>query len=61
MKMSKVVNCKKNELNKLGYADFAEWLKSSPDHVYIGRNMSFYVPGAVGSKWGNPFKKGSIE
>jgi len=59
--MTKVINCKKNELNKLGYKDFDDWIKSSQDHVYIGRNMSFYVHGAVGSKWGNPFKKGTIK
>ena len=59
--MTRVVNCKKKELNKLGYADFEDWINASPDHVYIGIDMSFYVKGAVGSKWGNPFKKGAIK
>lgn len=54
--MSKVVNVKKAELNNLGYKDFLDWLNASKDHVYIGRNMSHYVNGAVGSKWANPFK-----
>ena len=50
-----VVNVRKAELNKLGYADLVDWLRN-PNHVYIGRDMTRYVPGAVGSKWGNPFK-----
>lgn len=54
--MSKVVNVKKAELKKLGFGSLQEWQNASPDHVYIGRNMSHYVPGAVGSKWANPFK-----
>lgn len=54
--MSKVINVKKAELNKLGYRDFEHWQNSSTNHVYIGRNMSHYVKGAVGSKWANPFK-----
>jgi hypothetical protein len=39
----------------MGYQDLEDWLKSS-DHVYIGRDMSFYVKGAKGSKWANPFQ-----
>ena len=42
-------------LRQLGYNSLESWLKN-PDHVYIGRNMTHYVPGAVGSKWANPFK-----
>lgn len=38
----------------MGYDDLLDWLKN-PDHIYVGRNMSFYVPGAVESKWKNPF------
>ena len=26
-----------------------------PNHVYIGRNMSFYIKGTFASKWQNPF------
>jgi hypothetical protein len=54
--MSKVVSLKKVELEKMGYVDFSDWLKASPDHIYIGRDMTKYISGAVGSKWGNPFR-----
>lgn len=50
----KVICVKKKNLNKLGYSDLEEWL-DDPKHVYIGRDMTFYVKGAVGSKWQNPF------
>lgn len=53
--MSKIINVKKAELKKVGYNSLQEWLDASPDHIYIGRDMSFYVPGADGSKWKNPF------
>ena len=36
------------------YNNLEKWLED-PNHVYIGRNMSFYVPGAKKSKWANPF------
>ncbi len=49
-----VINCKKENLIKLGYKDLEDWQKD-PNHVYIGRDMSFYIKGAKGSKWGNPF------
>lgn len=49
-----VVNVKKEYLVKRGYDDFADWA-SHGDHVYIGRDMSFYVPGATASIWQNPF------
>jgi len=51
-----VINCKVAHLRKAGYASLQEFLNASPDHVYIGRDMSVYVPGAVGSKWKYPFK-----
>ncbi|XP_045180311.2 uncharacterized protein LOC123539663 [Mercenaria mercenaria] len=50
-----VVNVHKKDLNELGYKDLLEWTKH-PDHLYIGRDMTLYVPGAVHSKWHNPFK-----
>ncbi len=50
-----VVNVRKKNLNENGFTDFEDWVKCK-DHVYIGRNMNFYVKGAVGSKWRNPFK-----
>lgn len=49
-----VVNVKKCELNKRGIADFQEW-NSRNNTLYIGRNMSYYVPGTIKSKWANPF------
>lgn len=51
---TKVNNCKKENLIKLGYKDLEDCLKD-PNNVYIGRNMSFYVKGANKSKWCNPF------
>lgn len=42
-------------LRPLGYKDLVEWTKN-PNNVYIGRDMTHYVPGAVGSMWHNPFK-----
>jgi FMN phosphatase YigB (HAD superfamily) len=49
-----VVNIKKEFLVQNGYTDFSDWA-SYDDHVYIGRDMSFYVPGAKGSIWQNPY------
>ncbi|XP_021369298.1 uncharacterized protein LOC110460616 [Mizuhopecten yessoensis] len=53
---ARVFNIRKKELNKRGIKDLEEWVKD-PNNIYIGRDMTFYVGGAVGSKWGNPFKK----
>ena len=52
--MPAVVNCKKAELSKRGFRDFADWA-SRPEHLYIGREMNFYVAGAKASKWRNPY------
>ena len=49
------VSLKKASLSRRGYKSFEDW-NSDPNHLYIGRNMSNHVAGAVGSKWGNPFK-----
>lgn len=49
-----VVNIKKEFLKKRGFDDFQDW-NSLKDTLYIGRNMSFYVPGTFKSKWANPF------
>ena len=54
---TKVVNIKKKHLQQRGYQDFQQWAQN-PQHVYIGRNMQFYVPGTAKSKWYNPFKVG---
>ena len=51
-----VANVRKRNLRDNGYNDLRDWLRD-PRNVYIGRDMTHYVPGAVGSKWGNPFKK----
>lgn len=52
-KDNKVINVKKANLVRLGYADLEAW-KKDPNHEYIGRHVQ-YVPGATASKWGNPF------
>ena len=49
------VSLKKSSRTKRGYKSFEDW-NSDPNHLYIGRNMSHHVGGALGSKWGNPFK-----
>lgn len=53
--MDKNLVCiKKNNLNKIGYDNLEQWMEN-PNHVYIGRDMTFFVKAAVGSKWQNPF------
>jgi hypothetical protein len=54
MNKTTVVNIKKEYLKKRGYKDFQDWAKD-PSHVYIGRDMTFYVKGTVKSKWSNPY------
>ena len=49
------MSLKKSSLTKHGYKSFADW-NSNPNHVYIGRDMTHHIPGAQGSKWGNPYK-----
>lgn len=49
-----VINVSKKELNKKGFENLESWLLDK-QNIYIGRNMSFYVKGAIGSKWANPF------
>lgn len=53
-KVKSVVNVRKSELNKQGYDDFEEW-HTDKNHIYIGRDMSFYVKGAKCSIWHNPY------
>ena len=48
-----MINIKKANLVQMGYPNLEVWLKN-PDHTYIGRTVR-YVPGAVQSKWANPF------
>ena len=55
LEQTTVVNVRKYYLNKMGFKDLEDWLRN-PNHVYIGRDMTHYVKGATGSKWGNPFK-----
>ena len=54
------VSLKKFSLKRRGYISFEDW-NSDPSHVYIGRDMSHHVTGALGSKWGNPFKAKQVE
>lgn len=62
MSQTIVVSVKKTELVKRGFKNFAHW-NSQPNALYIGRNMEVYVPGAIGSKWANPYpvKKYDLE
>ena len=48
------VNIRKVHLNKRGYKCLLNW-SLDPKNIYIGRDMTHYVKGAVGSKWQNPF------
>lgn len=52
--MAKIINIKKKNLKENGYRDLEHWLETE-NHMYIGRNMSFYVKGATKSKWANPY------
>lgn len=54
MNYTTVVNVKKKFLNERGYTDLVDYLKD-PNHIYIARDMTCYVKGAIGSKWANPF------
>ncbi len=53
-KINRVVNVRVNNLRRMGYRDFKDW-GSHKDHIYIGRDMNFYVEGAIKSKWHNPY------
>ena len=48
------VSLTRSALRERGYASFEDW-NSDPNHVYIGRDMTRWVAGAQGSKWGNPY------
>lgn len=54
MSIPSVVNIRKAQLKSRGYRDLEHWLEDD-NHLYVGRNMSFYVPGAIKSKWHNPY------
>jgi len=56
----KVINIRVAELRNGSagsrmYNSLQEWLDADPNHMYIGRDMTFYVPGAEQSKWHNPY------
>ena len=55
IKIPHCVSLKKSSLSLRGYKSFEDW-NSDPNHAYIGRDVSHHVAGALGSKWGNPFK-----
>ena len=46
--------CKVFNLRANGYSCLANWLKE-PTNVYIGRDMTHFIHGAVEYKWHNPF------
>lgn len=41
-------------LRKIGYNNLVQWLENK-DHVYVGREFSFFVDGAKKSIFCNPF------
>ncbi len=49
----KVINVRKNELNKRNYKSFEDW-SDKENNIYIGRK-NVYVKGTFQSKWHNPF------
>ena len=50
------VNLREFSLTSLqGYKSIEVW-NSNPNHLYIGRDMTRHIGGALGSKWGNPYK-----
>ena len=51
---TQIINIKAKDLRP-EYDNLLEWLKDDR-HVYIGRDMSFYVAGTDKSKWHNPYK-----
>lgn len=51
-----VICIKKKNLQELGYRDLEHWLEDE-NHIYIGRNMEFYVKGAKKSKWQNQYSE----
>ncbi len=52
---SRVINARVAHLRKLGYIDLQDFLDASSNHLYVGRDLSCRVKGAVQSKWRNPF------
>lgn len=51
-----VINCRARELRAAGYRDLEDFLrKGNGNHMYVGRDMTKYVPGAKESKWKNPY------
>ena len=49
------MSLRKSSLARSGYKSFEDW-NSDPNHVYIGRDMTHHIAGALGSKWGNPHR-----
>ena len=54
LRAPKVRNVKVSSLRP-EFENLQAWLDASRRNIYIGREMSFYVAGAKGSKWKNPF------
>lgn len=53
VKIPKIISVRKENLNKLGYENFEEWISNSK-HLYIGR-YNHHIEGTFQSKWHNPF------
>lgn len=49
-----ICNISVKHLRKRQIQNFIEWA-SMPNSLYIGRDVQFYVPGTVASKWRNPY------
>lgn len=56
IKKTRVINVKVKYLRagKPAYQNLEEWLLK-PRHIYIGRDMTLRIPGAVESIWANPY------
>ncbi len=52
--MTTVISIRQHNLKKLGYKNLEDWLKNE-NHIYIGRDMTYRISSAIGSKWCNPF------
>ncbi len=50
-----VIVCNEKEFVKNGFNYLEQWLKSSPKHVYIVRDVSCYIKGSTANVLHNPF------
>lgn len=54
--MAAVVDIHVKSLRDQGYQNLQAWLEANPNHVYVGRDKTFFVKEAIGSKWKNPYE-----